>query len=253
MNADHAALLLAGGVGAGLTGSMGGLASLVSYPALLAVGLPPVAANVTNTVALLSTAAGAAAGSRTELRGQGRRIARHGVAGVLGGTAGAVLLLNTPASAFERVVPALIALGGFALLFRDPVRAWYARPGRRPPPSVAVLLIAVYSGYFGAGAGVLLLAALSLTTVEPLAITNAVKTVVLGFSTVAAALIYAVLAPVHWTAAVVLAAGCLVGSWIGPALVRRTPERPLRVVIAIAALALAVFLWHGGSSTATAT
>jgi uncharacterized membrane protein YfcA len=248
VSVNLAVLLFLGGVGAGLTGSMGGLASVVSYPALLAAGIPPVAANVTNTVAMLSTTVGAAAGSRLELRGQGRRIAGHGVVGLVGGTAGAVLLMSTPSSAFERVVPGLIAGGGLILLFREPLRSWYTRPGRRPPLAVAVFLVAIYSGYFGAGAGVMMLAALSVATVEPLAVTNAVKTVVLGFSTVAAAILYSLLAPVHWTAAAMLGCGCLVGSWIGPALVRRTPERPLRVAIAIAALTLAVFLWHGAGT-----
>ncbi|MBB2948416.1 hypothetical protein FB565_008199 [Actinoplanes lutulentus] len=244
MNTGQATLLFLGGIGSGLTGSMAGLASLVSYPALLAAGIPPIAANVTNTVALLSSAAGSAAGSRRELRGQGRRILRHGVAGVAGGTAGALLLMSTPSDAFERIVPGLIVLGALALLFREPLRAWYARPGRRPPLGVAVFLIAIYGGYFGAAAGVLLLAAMSLAAAEPLAVTNAVKSIVLGFSNVAAAVLYALFAPVHWTAAALLAAGCLIGSWIGPALVRRTPEKPLRVAIAIAALTLAGFLWH---------
>ncbi|BBH70381.1 UPF0721 transmembrane protein [Actinoplanes sp. OR16] len=251
MTFAQAVVLFLGGVGGGLTGSMGGLASVVSYPALLAVGLSPVTANVTNTVALLSTAFGAAAGSRPELRGQGRRIARHGVTGVIGGTAGAVLLMSTPSSAFERVVPGLIAAGGLMLLFREPLRAWYVRPGRRPPLAVAVFLIAVYGGYFGAGAGVMMLAALSVAAVEPLAITNAVKTVVLGFSNVAAAVLYALFAPVHWTAAALLAAGCLIGSWIGPALVRRTPERPLRWVIGLAALTLATVLWRDAGAPAS--
>jgi uncharacterized membrane protein YfcA len=245
---DHAVLLVAGGVGSGLTGSMAGLASLVSYPVLLAVGIPPVAANVTNTVALLSSAAGSAAGSRRELRGQGGRLLRHGAIAVAGGTAGAVLLMSTPSSAFERIVPALIVLGALTLLLREPLRIWYARPGLRPPLGVAVFLISVYGGYFGAAAGVLLLAALSLAAVEPLAVTNAVKSVVLGAANLAAAVLYALIAPVHWTAAALLAAGCLMGSWIGPALVRRTPERPLRFAIAIAALSLAVYLWQDTGS-----
>ncbi|MEU4423757.1 TSUP family transporter [Actinoplanes sp. NPDC024001] len=248
MDADHAVLLVLGGVGSGLTGSMAGLASLVSYPVLLAVGIPPVAANVTNTVALLSSAAGAAAGSRRELRGQGHRILRQGALAAAGGIAGAVLLMSTPSSAFERVVPWLIALSALALLLREPLRAWYAKPGFRPPLSLAVFLIAIYGGYFGAAAGVLLLAAMSLAAVEPLAVTNAVKSVVLGAANLAAAILYALIAPVNWTAAALLAAGCLLGSWLGPAVVRRTPERPLRVAIALAALSLAVYLWQDSGS-----
>ncbi|WP_285473735.1 sulfite exporter TauE/SafE family protein [Actinoplanes sp. NBRC 101535] len=244
MDLDHVVLLFVGGIGSGLTGSMAGLASLVSYPVLLAVGIPPVAANVTNNVALLASVAGSAAGSRRELRGQGLRIARLGVLSAAGGLGGAVLLLSTPSSAFERVVPWLIAVGAFALLFRDQLRSWYARPGVRPPVGLAVFVIAIYGGYFGAAAGVLMLAALSLAASEPFAVSNAVKTAVLGGSNLAAAALYAAVAPVHWTAAALLAAGCLLGSWLGPALVRRTPEWPLRIAIAVAALVLAGYLWH---------
>ena len=244
MEPRHAALLVLGGVGSGLTGSMAGLASLVSYPVLLAVGLSPIAANVTNTVALLSSAAGSAAGSRVELRGQGRRIVRLGTVAAAGGTAGALLLMSTPTSAFERIVPGLIVLGALALLLREPLRTWYVRPGPRPPLTLAIFLIAVYGGYFGAAAGVLLLAAMSLAATEPLAVTNAVKSVILGAANLFAAVLYALFSPVHWTAAALLAAGCLIGSRLGPALVRRTPERPLRVAIALAALGLAAYLWQ---------
>ncbi|MEV4348727.1 sulfite exporter TauE/SafE family protein [Actinoplanes sp. NPDC049596] len=243
MNLDHAALLVAGGVGSGLTGSMAGLASLVSYPVLLGAGLPPVAANVTNTVALLSSAAGSAAGSRHELRGQGGRLLRQCTVAAVGGAVGAVLLLSTPASAFERIVPFLVALGGITLLLRDPLRVWYAKPGFRPPLGISIFLIAIYGGYFGAAAGVLLLAAMSLAVAEPLPVTNAVKSIVLGASNLVAAVLYALIAPVHWSAAALLATGCLVGSRLGPVLVRRLPERPLRVTIALAAFGLAISLW----------
>ena len=244
MSASHAVLLVLGGIGAGLTGSMAGLASLVSYPALLAVGIPPVAANVTNTV-------GSAAASRRELSGQHARLARLAALAVVGGLAGAVLLLLTPASAFERIVPALIAAGSLALLLRDPLRRWADRRAtdRRAtdrlglPLALAILLISVYGGYFGAAAGVLMLAALSLAASEPLAVSNAVKNVTLGAANLAAGVLYAVLAPVHWPAAAALAAGCLLGSWMGPKLVRRLPERPLRVAIALCGLALAVYLY----------
>jgi uncharacterized membrane protein YfcA len=240
---DQAVLLLAGGVGAGLTGSIAGLASLVSYPVLLAAGLPPVAASMTNTVALLTAPAGTAAGARRELRGQGRRMLRAAVICAAGGTAGGILLMSTPSSAFELIVPCLIVLGGLALLFREPLRDWYVRPGRRPPLPLVIFLIGIYGGYFGAAAGVLLLAAMAVAATEPLAVTNAVKTIVLGAANLAAAILYALIGPVHWPSAGLLAAGCLIGSWIGPAVVRRSPERPLRVTIAVAAFGLAAYLW----------
>lgn len=250
MQPGNAVLLALGGVGAGLTGSMAGLASLVSYPVLLAVGIPPVAANVTNTVALLSTTAGTAAGARRELRGHRSRLARLSLVAAAGGLAGAALLLGTPSAAFERIVPVLIALGAALLLFRDPLRDWAGRRGTPSPWLVGgtIFAIGIYGGYFGAAAGVLMLAALSVAATEEFAVTNAVKSIATGAANLAAAVIYAVVAPVDWPAAAVLAAGCLLGSWIGPSLVRRTPERPLRVAIALAALGLAGYLWWRAGS-----
>lgn len=239
-----AVILLLGGVGAGLTGSMAGLASLSSYPALLAVGIPPIAANVTNTVALLANTVGGAAGTQRELAGQGRRLAELSAVAAVGGLAGAGLLLKTPSSTFEWIVPVLIAFGAALLLLRDPLRRWAGdHTMSRPLLGASVFLIGIYGGYFGAAAGVLMLAVLAVATSEPLPVTNAVKTVVLGASNLSAAVIYALVAPVDWSAAGIQAIGCLVGSWIGPSIVRRVPERPLRAVIALAALGLAAYLW----------
>jgi hypothetical protein len=240
----HAVLLVLGGFGAGLTGSMAGLASLASYPALLAVGIPPIAANVTNTVALLANTVGTAASTQRELSGHRNRLIRLSVFAAAGGLAGAVLLLATPSSTFEWIVPALIALGAALLLLRDPLRRWAGHHTMSPQMlGGAVFVIGIYGGYFGAAAGVLMLAVLAVAATEPLPVTNAVKSVALGASNLAAAVIYAVIAPVNWSAAALLAAGCLLGSWLGPVLVRRTPERPLRVAIAVAALGLAAYLW----------
>jgi uncharacterized membrane protein YfcA len=252
------ALLVAAGLASGLAGSIAGLASLCSYPALLAFGLPPVVANVTNTVAMFSTTVGAATGSRLELRGQGRRVLRLVAVAAAGGSLGAWLLLTTPASAFEAVVPWLIALGSALLLARDRLRAWAearsaraaaaaADPDEAPEPSflplvVPVALVGLYGGYFGAASGVLMLAVLCATATEPLPVTNAVKNLATGAANVTAAVAFAFLAPVHWPAAGLLSCGCLVGSWLGPQVVRRLPERPLRYAIAIAGFGLALSL-----------
>ncbi|MGY0059811.1 sulfite exporter TauE/SafE family protein [Streptomyces sp. LZ34] len=259
MGVGSSALLVSAGVASGLAGSIAGLASLFSYPALLAAGLPPVAANVTNTVALFSNTVGTAAGSRTELRGQRARLLRLGVLAALGGAVGAALLLGTPSSAFEAVVPWLIALGSVLILVRDPLRRLVTSRARgdrsaasaaRPtlPMACAVLLVGLYGGYFGAASGVLMLAVLSLSAAagEPLPVTNAVKNMATGAANVTAAVAYAFVAPVHWGAAVALGAGALVGSWVGPVIVRRLPETPLRIAIALAGLGLAVSLWYQG-------
>jgi uncharacterized membrane protein YfcA len=107
--------------------------------------------------------------------------------------------------------------------------------------------VGLYGGYFGAAAGVLMLAVLSLSPAEPLAVTNAVKNLVTGAATATAAIGYAFLAPMHWPEAAVLAAGCALGSWAGPSIVRRLPETPLRIVIGLAACVFAVALWRDGT------
>ena len=240
------------GVGADLTGSVAGLASLVSYPALLAAGLPAVTANVTNTVALFGVTGGTIAGSQRELRGQGGRIIRLVSVSVAGGAAGAALLLLTPAEAFEAVVPWLVGLGSVLLLGRDRVRAWVAaRPGRGPGLSetrrslawgLAVLVLGVYGGYFGAGVGIIALAVLALERAEPLAVTNAVKNVATGAANGTAAIAYIAFAPVEWSAALPLGLGAVLGGLVGPAVVRVAPETPLRWLVGSAGLLLAVGL-----------
>jgi uncharacterized membrane protein YfcA len=248
MNWSDAAFLAAAGVAGGLTGSIAGLASVATYPALLLVGLPPVAANVTNTVALVFNAIGSVLGSRPELKGQGPWLKRILPAAALGGIIGAVLLLSTPAEGFEKIVP--LMLGGASLAIVIPRAAYRdARVAshRRHTLTVlfeaaAIFLICIYGGYFGAAAGVLLIALLLQLGHATLAHANASKNVILGVSNSVAALIFTMAAPVHWGAVVTLGAGCLVGSRLGPVVVRHAPAGPLRVLIGAAGLALAVKL-----------
>lgn len=239
-------LLVVAGIGGGLTGSIAGLASVTTYPALLAVGLPPVAANVTNTVALVFNGVGSIWGSRPELKGQGAFLLRTVPVAVLGGVLGAVLLLNTPADGFEKLVPILIGLSAIAILLPPPALT----PGEQPRKSrsmrvleaAAILSIAVYGGYFGAAAGVLLLALLLRAGGATLPHANASKNVLLGASNSVAALIFVFVAPVHWAAVVPLGAGCLIGSRLGPIVVRHAPATPIRLLIGAGGMVLAIKL-----------
>jgi hypothetical protein len=236
-------VLLGVGILAGVVSTVVSLASVVSYPALLlAVGLPPVATNVTNTVALVFSGVGAAAGSRPELAGQGGRVLRLGVVTALGGAAGAALLLLLPPRTFEAVAPWLIGAASLLLLAPPRVNRFPGGHGREGAPALlaALFAVAVYVGYFGAAGGILLLAVLSAMVDQPLARTNAVKNVVAGTANAVAALAFAVFGPVHWAAAAPLAAGFLVGGWLGPALVRRLPGQTLRVLVAACGLLVAV-------------
>ncbi len=240
-----AILVLAGaGTLAGVTSTVASLASVVSYPVLLALGLPPVSANVTNTVALVFTGAGSVAGSRQELAGQGRLVWRLGALTAAGGAAGAALLLLTPASVFERVAPCLIGAASILLIIQPMIAGMNARPdGERSWVLRGALAgVAVYVGYFGAAAGILLLTVLSAMLDQPLARVNAIKNAVSGLANAAAALGFAVFGPVRWSAAAPLAAGFLIGGRIGPALVRRLPAQVLRVGVGVCGVALAVKL-----------
>jgi uncharacterized protein len=242
VSALEVVLLVCAGVVGGLTGSIAGLASLVSYPALLAVGLGPIGANVTNTVALVFSTVGSTLGSQPELEGQAGRLKRLGVAAVLGGAAGATLLLLTPSHTFEKLAPWLIASASLAILIRPRVHPDHAHAGAAPSLIAGVFLIAVYGGYFGAAAGVMVLALMLVATGETLARSNALKNVVLGIANATAAVGFALLGPVHWAAAAPLALGLLAGGRLGPVIVRHSNPLALRTIIGIAGLALAAKL-----------
>lgn len=275
-------LLFAAGTAAGLAGTVAGLASLFSYPALLACGLPATAANVTNTVALAVGSVTAVPSSRPELTGQAAALRRLVLPCAAGSAAGAALLLMTPPGVFERVVPVLVGGASLTILAGGGRRAAARRarqgnpgggspagagagaavgpggaaaagagpgPGvgaapraRRRAATVGTFAVTVYSGYFAAASGVVLLALLLATTAESLTRATALRNVLMVVVDAVAALGFAAFGPVDWTAAVPLTAGLLLGSWLGPRLVRVLPAGPLRVAIGLAGLGLAVKL-----------
>lgn len=252
MTVDTFLLLVLAGVGAGLSGSIAGLASLFSYPALLAAGLPPVIANVTNTVALTFSSVGSVVGSRPELVGQGATVKRFALLTALGGASGAGLVLLTPPGAFERIVPFLVGGASVVLLFQP----WF-RPVPEPVTGVpqrtsvavvaGIFAVAVYGGYFGAAAGVLMLALILVSMPVSLLQGNALKNVLLGLANGIAAIGFALFGNVDWLAALPLAIGLLAGARVGPAVSRRIPTTVLRVGIALAGIGLAVALAVGAA------
>jgi uncharacterized membrane protein YfcA len=239
---DYVWLFLAG-IGGGLTGSVAGLASVVSYPALLAVGLSPVSANVSNTVALVFSTVGSVTGSRPELSGQRARARRLAVGALLGGLLGATLLLLTPSEQFAKVVPWLIGGASIAVLLPKTPRHLPTASGAPAwELNLTVFAIAVYGGYFGAAAGVLLLAALMVMTGETLPRSNAIKNLLLGLANGVAAIAFAIFGSVHWLAVLPLALGFLIGGRTGPVIVRHAPTTALRILISLAGIGLAAHL-----------
>jgi hypothetical protein len=241
-----AALLVGAGALAGAVGSAGGITSLISYPALLAIGIPPLPANVTNAVALVGSFPGSALGSRPELAGRFAWLRHWAPLIAVGAGAGVALLLLTPNHLFARIVPFLLVLAAVVLLFQPRLSRWRDRrvtDSSRFLLPLGLLAVSVYSGYFGAGSGVMVLALLLLTIERHLPRANALKNMLLGFADLVAAVAFAAFGPVHWTAAAPLGVGLLGGSIVGPAATRRIPGPLLRFLVAMAGIALAVWLW----------
>jgi hypothetical protein len=240
-----ALLLLASGVAAGAVNAVVGSGTLITFPALLSLGYPPVVANVSNTVGLVPGALSGAYGYRRELHGQRRRLLRLGTASLLGGVTGAVLLLVLPESAFDAIVPVLIALACVLVLVQPRLtERLRGREGARPAHGGAVLFLGVYGagvygGYFGAAQGVLLIALLGICLDEGLQRVNAAKNVLAGIVNGVAAVLFAVFADVAWAPALLLGAGAVAGGQLGARFGRRLPARALRgLVVLVGAVAI---------------
>ena len=248
LDAPEVALLVAAGLAAGAVNAVAGGGSLISFPALLAVGYPPVAANVTNQVAVLPGYLGGSIAYREELRGQRTRAIALGVTSTVGAVAGAALLIASSESLFEAIVPFLI-LASCALLAGQPAlsrRLSQPASGEHAHRSVrlhlATLAASVYGGYFGAGLGILLLAVLALSLGEDLQRLNALKgllSLVVGAASVA---YFAFFGPIEWVAAAIMAAAAFAGGQVGVAVARRLRAEVLRTIVVVFGVAVAVWL-----------
>lgn len=247
LTAAHLVVLLLAGVLAGAVGSAGGITSLISYPALLFVGIAALPATVTNSVALVACWPGSALSSRPELKGQGPWLRQWIPVVVAGGAVGAALLLSTPAHVFARVVPFLVASAALALLLQPQLSAWrrdhvIMGKGQFLFP-LGLFALSAYNGYFGAGAGVMVLALVLILVDQDFAKANALKNMLVGAASVVAAVAFIFFGPVRWTAVVPLAVGLFFGSTLGPLIARRIPGNWLRVLVALTGIGLAVRLW----------
>lgn len=221
MDLSDVALLLVAGLAAGTVNAVAGGGSLITFPALIATGLPPVAANVSNSVAVFPGYAASVAGSRADLP-RGRALWSLLPTAAVGTALGCVLLLATPARAFEVVVPFLV-LGATAILaFQDPLRRLVGHPSRLSPRrrtvtvQTMVLVGTVYGGYFGAALGVMLVAGLALVLDATLARVTAVKNLLSAVVGLTTLVIFALFGPVQWAAVAVVAPATVVGGTRAP-------------------------------------
>jgi uncharacterized membrane protein YfcA len=231
------------GMVAGAVNAIVGSGSLITFPTLLAVGYPPVVANVSNAVGLVFGSLSAAWGYRRELRGQRRRVLVLGAGSATGAIAGGVLLLALPSSVFDAVVPVLILLA-VALMAFKPAPSPQHLPDRAHTAAATggTFLTGIYGGYFGAAQGVILLAVLRLAFEDDLQRLNAVKNVLASIANGVAAVLFAAVAHVAWGAAALLAAGSIAGGALGAAYGRRLPERWLRLVVIVGGTIVAIVL-----------
>ncbi len=245
-------LVLMAGIGAGTINTIVGSGTLITFPVLVLLGVPPLTANVSNTIGLVPGAVSGTIGYRRELRGQGTRLWWLGAAGLAGGLTGAVALLALPSAAFDAVVPALIVLALVAVVVQPRVAA---RVATRPRTStddrprwwlvLGVYLTGIYGGYFGAAQGVLLLALLGMAIAEDLQRLNGTKNLVAALVNGIAALLFVVVAEPDWRVVVLVAIGSTIGGQVGSRVGRRLSPTVLRVVIVVVGLVAVVRLLAG--------
>ena len=245
--------VLAAGLGAGVLTSTVGVASLLSFPVLVAVGLPPVTANASNTIGLTPGALSGSLGYRRELREHPAVTVVVLVTCAVGSVAGALLLLVLPPGVFETVVPWLILVTSVLV----GVQPWLggrlrARRGENPPDRVRMspattcwaTLTGVYGGYFGAGSGVMMMAVLGFGLDLDLRVVNALKTLAVMAANVVASVIFLFLADLDWVAIGLLAGGSVVGGYVGSHIGRHLPPTVLRTMIVIVGVTASVLLWR---------
>lgn len=279
-------LILLAGIGAGFVGYAVGASSLVSYPALLAFGIPPVLANASNTVGVVGTGIGGVMGARKELKGQAVRSITYVVIGAFGGVAGAFLLLKLDPSVFEFAAPVLILLSSLIIAINPrgrmqakqaaadataqlkhieateatdatdaAKRATTPTAPHRPPEQLVqpmsqdswwvwlgVVAVAIYSGYFGAGAGTLALAMLDAAKIGPFHKINALKTLIGTGANISASVVFIIQGAVDWPASIMLCIGCFIGGYIAPSITHKIPANIMRAAAVIAGIILTIDL-----------
>ena len=249
MSALDVVVVVLAGVAAGTINTVVGSGTLITFPVLLAVGYSPLVANVSNTIGLVPGSVAGAIGYRRELAGQERRIVRLGLAALLGGTTGAVLLLVLPEKAFKAIVPVFIAVALVLILLQPRISAHLAQRREEPVEhrrvsSVATYLTGIYGGYFGAAQGIMLLAVLGVALPEPLQRVNGLKNVLAGLVNLIAGVVFVFRAPVAWAPALLIAGGSMLGGVLGARYGRRLSPVALRgliVVVGLVAIAQLLF------------
>ncbi|WP_286955578.1 MULTISPECIES: sulfite exporter TauE/SafE family protein [Arsenicicoccus] len=251
MSLWEALVIVLAGLGAGTINTVVGSGTLITFPTLLLLGIPPVSANISNSLGLCAAAITSIPGFRSLLSGLGDLLRRFLPAACVGAVTGAVLLLVLPAEAFRVIVPVLIALALVLVVLGPRINRWtkavhqdVVSPRRTRLAVAAVGATSVYGGYFGAAQGIILISLLSLLLPHPLQQVNAVKVVLSNLTNLVAAIVFIVVArdQMRWDVAALIALGALGGGWLGARIGTRISAAALRAVIVVVGVAAIVKL-----------
>jgi hypothetical protein len=244
--------IFAAGLAAGTINVIVGSGSLITFPTLLALGYPPVLANVSNNVGLVPGSASAVVAYRRELGGQRSRLLKLGAASLTGGITGAVLLLALPSSVFKAAIPALVLLATVLMAVQPRVSAWLSARGERQvhggvPLLVGVFLTGIYGGYFGAAQGVILISLLAIFIDDELQRLNGTKNALALLVNGVAAVVFILSTHIDWSVVALIAGGSVIGGQLGGHYGRRLRADVLRVCIVVVGLGVSITLfveWH---------
>jgi hypothetical protein len=244
--------IFAAGLAAGTINVIVGSGSLITFPTLLALGYPPVLANVSNNVGLVPGSASAVVAYRRELEGQRSRLLKLGAASLTGGITGAVLLLALPSSVFKAAIPALVLLATVLMAVQPRVSAWLSARGERQvhggvPLLIGVFLTGIYGGYFGAAQGVILISLLAIFIDDELQRLNGTKNALALLVNGVAAVVFILSTHIDWSVAALIAGGSVIGGQLGGHYGRRLRADILRVCIVVVGLGVSITLfveWH---------
>jgi len=234
----QASMLFIAGIAAGTINTVVGSGSLITFPALLAFGYPPLIANMTNNVGVLPGAMSGAFAYRKELKTQWHRVARLSIMSLLGGLGGALLLLVLPAQAFKSIVPVLVFIALLLVIFQPWLRKRAAKRDERHSRNVivrdtAIFMTGLYGGYFGAAQGILLISILGAVIDETIHKLNSIKIMLALAANSAAAVVFVIRGGISWPAAGVIAVGSLIGGQLGATIGRRLPANVYRAIIVV--------------------
>lgn len=246
-------IIIAAGIAAGIINVVAGAGTLITFPVLLALGVPPVTANVSNTVGLVPASISGAYGYRRELRGQWPSVIRMATLSGAGGLAGGAALLLLPADNFSVIVPFLLLIAAILAAIQPRVAAFVRRRSTdeavnatRPLTFglvLGVFLTGIYGGYFGAAQGVVLLALLGILWSTDLNRANGAKNVLAGVANVISAVLFIAMGIVNWQIAVLVGVGSAIGGWIGSRIGRKLPASILRAILVVVAVVAAIVLF----------